>query len=157
MFPISEDQALAYEALAINFDAFELGRVAGVGAAAAQGVAEFMQGGGVVVSGVAACATGVLCLASTPSVAVGTVEKAHGGTVALQGGNDLGTHLGLLFTKSRTSSAVTLDSIRDRFGRITPRQLDPATLDAARREMQGEVVVINPRDNQPFEHVPKVE
>lgn len=34
--------------------------------------------------------------------------------------------------------------------------LDPQTLDAAKRELAGEVVVINPADGQPFDHVTKV-
>ena len=157
IMPISEDQARAYEALAINSDAFELGRVAGAAAAAAQGVVEFTQGGGIAAGGAIVCTTVALCLAGAPAIAVGTVEMAHGAIVALQGGNDLGTRLGLLFAKSRSSSTDSLQAIRDRFGRITTDQLDPATLDAARREMKGEVVAINPKDNQPFEHIPKVE
>ncbi|MCL2652478.1 MAG: polymorphic toxin type 28 domain-containing protein [Propionibacteriaceae bacterium] len=35
-------------------------------------------------------------------------------------------------------------------------QVDPPTLDAARRELNGEVVKINPRDSEPYDHVQKV-
>ena len=72
----------------------QVGRFVGNVVTAVQGVAEISGGAGLGGAGVAACATGVGCVATAPAVVGASAVIAHGATVATIGAVNAGTQLG---------------------------------------------------------------
>ena len=72
----------------------QVGRFVGNVVTAVQGVAEMGGGASLGTGGVAACATGVGCVATAPAVIGASVLIAHGGTVATIGAANAGAQLG---------------------------------------------------------------
>ena len=73
--------------------AMQAGRFIGNVVTAVQGVAEISGGAGLGGAGVAACTTGVGCVATAPAVITASAVIAHGGTVATIGAVNAGTQL----------------------------------------------------------------
>ena len=73
--------------------AMQAGRFIGNVVTAVQGVAEISGGAGLGGAGVAACTTGVGCMATAPAVIGASAVIAHGGTVATIGAVNAGTQL----------------------------------------------------------------
>lgn len=74
--------------------AMQAGRFIGNVVTAVQGVAEISGGAGLGGAGVAACTTGVGCVATAPAVIGASAVIAHGGTVATIGAVNAGVQLG---------------------------------------------------------------
>ncbi|HBL14576.1 MAG TPA: hypothetical protein DD379_24945 [Cyanobacteria bacterium UBA11162] len=79
--------------------AFNLGRVAGDGAAIITGIAEIIGGGGTAAGGGTVClvTAGGGCIVGAPAVAVGLAVAGHGGATALEGARNIIKHLGVVF------------------------------------------------------------
>ena len=71
----------------------QVGRFVGNVVTAVQGVAEISGGAGLGGAGVAACTTGVGCVATAPAVVSASAVIAHGATVATIGAVNAGTQL----------------------------------------------------------------
>ncbi|MCC7358482.1 MAG: hypothetical protein IT317_03345 [Anaerolineales bacterium] len=92
-----------FEALAIDSNAFNAGRVVGGMAAMAQGVGEVGGGSTIAGGGVAACATGVLCLAGAPAIVEGLAIAGHGAAVGVYGAAEAGQATAMLMAGGRNS------------------------------------------------------
>jgi RHS repeat-associated protein len=82
---LATDLKSSLDGLSQNSPGFGLGRTFGNGAAVVQGFAEAIVGGGTAGSGMAMCATGVLCGPGVATVAGGTALVGHGALVAGNG------------------------------------------------------------------------
>lgn len=83
------------ESLAVDYQSFSEGRIAGGVIAVVQGAAEGGAGGTTVGGGVLACATGVGCVAGAPAMALGAAGVYHGSATALSGAGDAAQQLAL--------------------------------------------------------------
>jgi len=75
------------------------------------------------------------------------------GAIAPGGGYATG---GRALFRSSLELGHHINAIEGTINRILSRNLNPATIQAAVRELRGEVVAINPRTGAPFDHIAKV-
>jgi RHS repeat-associated protein len=102
----------------------QVGRFVGNVVTAVQGVAEISGGAGLGGAGVAACATGVGCVATAPAVVGASAVIAHGATVATIGAVNAGTQLGnaVMAMTGSNSDSPQIDP-KDVAGK-TPAEID---------------------------------
>ncbi len=150
----------------VSYDANHPGqgfKVLGYALASAGGALLFIAGSAGDAAGGALTLTGVGAVIGVPLDVVSTTAVVAGGTAAVgfavKGGQELATMNSLAQDANQPSAPMNAVETRvsqaeGKIGRAKGN-LDPPTLDAARRELQGEVVATKP-DGTPFDHVNKV-
>ena len=109
----------------------QAGRFIGNVVTAVQGVAEISGGAGLGGAGVAACTTGVGCVATAPAVITASAVIAHGGTVATISAVNAGTQLAnavMAMIEGGSSGGTEADSTPKRVLQTGGHTLDKRTL-----------------------------